>query len=81
MGERMNGTAELSWVSWAGQYDLGFSRPAGARTDPGTALSSRACTACGATYRSELAIECAHCQAERPVPWGQWRLASITAVE
>ncbi len=42
---------------------------------------SRACPACGATYRSELAIECAHCHAERPAPWGQWRLASITAVE
>jgi hypothetical protein len=81
MRGRMDGIAELSWVSWAGQYDLGFSRPAGARTEQGTALASRACAACGATYRSELAIECAHCRAERPVPWGQWRLASITAVE
>jgi hypothetical protein len=81
MSDRMNGVTEVSWVSWAGQYDLAFSRPRGARTDPGAALSTRACTACGATYRSELAIECAHCHTERPVSWGQWRLASITAVE
>jgi hypothetical protein len=68
-------------MSGAGRYDLDFVRPAGTRTDPGAALASRTCAACGAAYRSEFAVECAHCRAERPVPWGQWRLSQITAVE
>lgn len=54
---------------------------AGARTDPAAALASRACRACGAAYRSDLATQCAHCRAERPLAWGEWRLASITAAE
>jgi hypothetical protein len=29
---------------------------------------------CGATYQSELAIACQHCQAPRALPWGNWRL-------
>jgi hypothetical protein len=72
--------SELSWVSWAGRYDLDFTRPAGARTDPAAALASRTCAACGAAYRSDLAAQCAHCRAERPLAWGEWRLAAITAV-
>lgn len=82
VGERMNSAAAgLSWLSWAGQYDLDFTRPASARTDPSAAPASRTCGACGAAYRSELATACAHCRTERPVPWGQWRLVRITAVE
>ncbi len=73
--------SELSWVSWAGRYDLDFTRPAGARTDPAAALASRTCAACGAAYRSDLAAHCAHCRAERPLAWGEWRLTDITAVE
>jgi hypothetical protein len=73
--------SELSWISWAGRYDLDFTRPAGARTDPAVALTSRTCAACGAAYRSDLAAHCAHCRAERPLAWGEWRLVSITAVE
>ena len=72
--------SELSWMSWAGRYDLDFTRPAGARTDPAAALASRTCAACGAAYRSDLATHCAHCRAERPLAWGEWRLAGITAV-
>jgi hypothetical protein len=74
-------TSELSWMSWAGRYHLDFTRPAGARTDPAAALASRTCAACGAAYRSDLATQCAHCRAERPLAWGEWRLTSITAVE
>jgi hypothetical protein len=74
------GGSDLSWVSWAGRYDLDFTRPAGARTDPAAALASRTCGACGGTYRSELATQCAYCGADRPLPWGEWRLASITPV-
>ena len=82
MGERMaNSAVGLSWVSWAGKYDLVFGRPAGTRTDPNAALASRTCTVCGATYGSELATACGHCTAPRPLPWGLWRLASITPVE
>jgi hypothetical protein len=82
VGSRANSSRpELSWLGWAGQYVLDFVRPADAQTDPSAAPASRTCAACGATYRSELAAECAHCHAERPVPWGQWRLSQITAVE
>jgi hypothetical protein len=73
--------SELSWVSWAGRYELDFIRPAGARTDPAAAVASRICPACGAAYRSDLATACAHCRAERPLAWGEWRLVNITAVE
>ena len=68
-------------MSWAGRYDLDFARQAGARTDPAAALASRTCAACGAAYRSDLAAHCAHCRAERPLAWGEWRLTDITAVE
>jgi hypothetical protein len=71
---------ELSWVAWAGRYDLEFARPAEARTDPAAALASRTCAACGATYRSELSGRCEHCGTERPLAWGEWRLASVTPV-
>jgi hypothetical protein len=82
MGQRMDGeTAGLDWLSWDGQYDLAFTRPAGSRTDPGAALASRTCAACGRAYRSELATACEYCRAERPVPWGQWRLADVTVVD
>ena len=76
-----NGRSDLSWLSWAGRYDLDFTRPADTRTDPRAALASRTCTACGAAYRSDLAAQCAHCRAERPLAWGEWRLAGITMVE
>jgi hypothetical protein len=72
---------DSAWLSWAGQYDLAFTRPAGSRTDPGGALASRTCTACGRAYRSELATACEYCKAERPTPWGQWRLANVTVVD
>ena len=75
------GRSDLSWLSWAGRYDLDFTRPADARTDPRAALASRNCAACGAAYRSDLATHCAHCRAERPLAWGEWRLAGITMVE
>lgn len=75
------GRSDLSWLSWAGRYDLDFTRPADARTDPRAALASRTCAACGAAYRSDLATRCAHCRTERPLAWGEWRLAGITMVE
>ena len=76
-----NSVAGLSWLSWAGQYDLVFTRPPGSRTDPRAAIANRTCSSCGATYRSELATTCAHCHADRPVAWGTWRLADIAVVE
>jgi hypothetical protein len=82
MGQRMDGApAGLDWLAWDGEYDLAFTRPAGSRTDPGTALASRNCAACGRAYRSELATACEYCQAERPTLWGQWRLANVTVVD
>jgi hypothetical protein len=73
-------TQAVSWVASGGHYDLKFVRPANARTDPRAALSDRTCTTCGATYRSELAIACAHCGAARAMPWGEWRLAEAVPV-
>lgn len=70
----------VSWLSSGGRYDLTFVRPSGARTAPSAALADRTCTRCGATYRSELAIACAHCQAPRALPWGDWRLAQALPV-
>ena len=82
MGQRMDGApAGLDWLSWDGQYDLAFTRPTGSRTDPSAALASRTCAACGRAYRSELATACEYCKAERPTPWGQWRLANVTVVD
>jgi hypothetical protein len=82
MGARVNDApSDVGWLSWAGRYDLVFTRPPGARTDPGAAPASRTCPKCGAPYRSQLATACAFCQAERPTPWGQWRLTSITVVD
>jgi hypothetical protein len=85
LGSRINdsqGTAQgVSWISASGHYDLTFTRPAGARTDPAAALSSRTCPACGAAYRSELAIACEHCGAPRPIAWGQWRLSAAQPTE
>jgi hypothetical protein len=82
MNERMNNAvAGLSWLSWAGKYDLVFTRPPGTRTDPRAAIANRTCSSCGATYRSELATACAHCHTERPVAWDTWRLADIALVE
>ena len=82
MNERLNNSAAgLSWLSWAGKYDLVFTRPPGTRTDPRAAIASRTCSSCGGTYRSELATTCAYCQAERPVAWDTWRLADIAVVE
>jgi hypothetical protein len=75
-----NSAAGLSRLSWAGKYDLVFTRPPGARTDPGAAIANRTCSNCGATYRSELATTCAHCHTERPLAWDTWRLADITVV-
>jgi len=76
-----NSVPGLSWLSWAGQYDLGFIRPPGAKTDPRAAIANRTCSACGAAYRSDLAVSCAHCHAERPLAWEAWRLADVTVVE
>ena len=81
VSQQRNSVAGLSWLSWAGKYDLVFTRPAGARTDPRTAIANRTCSGCGATYRSELATACAHCGTERPVAWGAWRLADVTVVD
>ena len=72
--------AAASWVAASGRYDLTFVRPPEARTDPSAALADRTCTTCGATYQSELATACAYCQAPRPLPWGQWLLASAEPV-
>jgi hypothetical protein len=66
---------DVSWLATGGRYDLTFVRPASAGTDPAAALADRTCGTCGATYRSEMAIACAHCASRRPLPWGQWRLA------
>lgn len=74
------GPVNVSWVSAAGRYDLIFERPAGTLTDPSAALASRTCNVCGATYTSEFATACAHCGAERSLPWGLWRLAESTPV-
>jgi hypothetical protein len=82
MSKQMNNSvASLSWLSWAGKYDLVFTRPPGSRTDPRAAIANRTCSNCGATYRSELATACAHCKADRPVAWDTWRLADIAVVE
>jgi hypothetical protein len=82
MSKQMNNSvAGLSWLSWAGKYDLVFTRPPGSRTDPRAAIANRTCSNCGATYRSELATACAHCKADRPVAWDTWRLADIAVVE
>ena len=82
VGQQMNNSVPgLSWLSWAGKYDLDFVRPPDARTDPRAAIANRTCSACGATYRSELAVTCAHCHAERPAAWDTWRLAEVTIVE
>jgi hypothetical protein len=82
MSEQMNSSvAGLSWLSWAGKYDLVFTRPPGIRTDPRAAIANRTCSSCGATYRSELATTCAHCHAERPMAWDTWRLADIAVVD
>jgi hypothetical protein len=82
VGQQLNNSVPgLSWLSWAGKYDLDFIRPPGARTDPGATIANRTCSACGATYRSELAVSCAHCHAERPAAWDTWRLAEVTIVE
>ena len=81
MGQRLNTpVAGLSWLSWAGKYDLILTRPPGILTDPRAALANRTCSSCGATYRSELATRCAHCAAERPVAWNAWRLCDIAVV-
>jgi hypothetical protein len=66
----------VSWAGVDGHYDLTFVRPAGAQTDPAAALADRTCATCGATYMSEFAVACEHCGTARPMPWGQWRLAS-----
>jgi hypothetical protein len=71
-----SGENAVSWVGADGHYLLTFVRPAGTLTDPAAALADRTCAACGATYRSELATACQYCGAARPMPWGQWRLAS-----
>ena len=82
MSQQMsNSVAGLSWLSWAGKYDLVFTRPPGARTDPRAAIANRICSSCGATYRSELAMSCEHCHAERPTALDTWRLAEVTVVE
>jgi hypothetical protein len=73
-------TRRITWLSGGGHYELTFVRPNGARTDPATVLASRTCTTCGATYRSEMAIACAHCGNPRPVAWGQWRLSQAVPV-
>lgn len=70
----------VSWIAGGGQYELAFVRPGGTRTDPTAALADRTCPTCGAVYRSELATACSHCGAERPPPWGEWRLAEATPV-
>ena len=82
MSKQMNNSvASLSWLSWAGKYDLVFTRPPGSRTDPRAAIANRTCSSCGATYGSELATTCAHCRTERPVAWDTWRLADIAVVD
>jgi hypothetical protein len=70
----------VSWIAAGGHYRLTFVRPASARTDPSAALADRTCAACGATYQSELAIACQHCQAPRALPWGTWRLDEAVPV-
>ena len=65
----------VSWLAAGGDFDLTFVRPSGATTDPFAAVADRTCTACGATYQSELAIACEHCRTPRALPWGNWRLA------
>ena len=75
MGQRMDGApAGLDWLSWDGQCDLAFTRPADSRTDPGAALASRTCAACGRAYRSELATACEYCRpnGRRPGASGGW---------
>jgi len=76
-----NSAAGLCWLSWAGKYDLVFTRPAGARTDPRAAIANRTCAGCGAAYQSELATTCEHCHAARPAALDTWRLADATVVE
>jgi hypothetical protein len=82
MSSRMDGaTSGVSWVSWAGRYELDFVRPADSRTAPGAALAGRTCSVCGAAYRSEFATACDHCRSPRPVAWGNWMLTKIMLVE
>jgi hypothetical protein len=72
--------SSVAWLASGGHYDLTLSRPSGRATDPAAALADRTCMTCGATYQSELAIACQHCQAPRPLPWGDWRLADAQPV-
>jgi hypothetical protein len=76
-----NSVAGLSWLSWAGKYDLVFTRPPGVRTDPRAAIANRTCPGCGSAYRSELATACEHCHAGRPAALDTWRLADVAVVE
>jgi hypothetical protein len=71
------GAPEVGWATAGGRYDLAFARPSGSQTDPATALATRVCPACGATYQSQFGVSCEHCQASRPLPWGDWRLVRI----
>jgi hypothetical protein len=71
---------EVSWLGAGGRYDLVFVRPADARTDSSAALADGTCRTCGAAFRSELAVACAYFGAERPLPWGRWRLADAMPV-
>ena len=79
MGSDGSGNS-VSWIAAGGHYRLTFVRPSGARTDPSAALADRTCVTCGATYRSELAIACQHCQAPRALPWGNWRLDAAVPI-
>jgi hypothetical protein len=81
VAERAGGAApDVSWLSGGGRYDLTFVRPASARTDPSVPLADRTCAACGGTYQSQLATECAYCHAARPKPWGAWQLTRVEPV-
>jgi hypothetical protein len=71
------GDPEVGWITAGGRYDLTFARPSSSQTDPATALATRVCPACGATYMSQFGVACEHCKADRPLPWGDWRLVRI----
>src|SRR5205823_14938164 len=66
-----DGIAKFGTEGW---YDWEFVRPITERTSPEDSAGDWRCPACGAPYRSDLDLECAHCHHDRPRPAAGWTL-------